>query len=45
MLDEDDQVIGTSGYYIDVTETSETDLRVFNAAHTEAVAELEHPGR
>jgi hypothetical protein len=41
MLDEDDQFIGTSGYYIDVTETLETDLRDFNAALTEAVAELE----
>ncbi|MDV7087057.1 ANTAR domain-containing protein [Rhodococcus sp. IEGM 248] len=41
MLDENDQVIGTSGYYIDVTEALETDLREFNAALTEAVAELE----
>ena len=41
MLDENNQVIGTSGYYIDVTETLETDLREFNAALTEAVTELE----
>ncbi len=41
MLDEHDQVIGTSGYYIDVTETLETDPREFNAALNEAVAELE----
>ena len=41
VLDEKGQVIGTSGYYIDVTETLETDLREFNAALTEAVAELE----
>ena len=41
MLDENGQVIGTSGYYIDVTETLETDLREFNEALTEAVAGLE----
>ena len=41
MLDEEGQVIGTSGYYIDVTETLETDLRDFNSALTGAVAELE----
>ena len=41
MLDEHDRAVGTSGYYIDVTETLETDLRVFNTALTEAVAELE----
>ncbi|WP_072944927.1 PAS and ANTAR domain-containing protein [Rhodococcus koreensis] len=41
MVDENGQVIGTSGYYIDVTESLETDPREFNAALNEAVAELE----
>ncbi|GCE39469.1 ANTAR domain-containing protein [Rhodococcus sp. USK10] len=40
MLDENDRVIGTSGYYIDVTESLETDPREYNQALTEAVAEL-----
>ncbi|MGH3803969.1 MAG: PAS and ANTAR domain-containing protein [Pseudonocardiaceae bacterium] len=40
MLDDNDRVIGTSGYYIDVTETLETDPSEYNQALTEAVAEL-----
>jgi fructose-specific component phosphotransferase system IIB-like protein len=40
LLDENDKVIGTYGYYIDVTESLETDPREFNEALTEAVAEF-----
>ncbi|BAH51924.1 PAS and ANTAR domain-containing protein [Rhodococcus opacus] len=40
MFDESGQVTGTSGYYIDVTESLETDPRGYNRALTEAVAEL-----